>query len=361
MVFTCLVNESKVERDSRLAFCTASRRLVSQRQIFRRIVVMVRKSLRKPLLLSLVSLALPLASALSASGAELDLTGGMAGLTCTAGTAFNAGGNTTACQTANQGLMPLYYRFAGALWSTTPLSSTGTGVINSFVRIQDNTDVVDGHNTDGVLLNQEKAGSWTHDVRTSTVGTATIGGVLYYEFLLDINQNGSDPLIALSGLQICTSSAAGLSFVDGCSGIDSNQNQPANSAQGSAALKYDMDAMGGAGNTNTVLLDYSDNSGSGSGDLFVYIPATLLPSNDANNTYLYLWSQFGIRGTTGDARYTNNDGYEEWAFLNSGAGAVPSQFNVNAPEPATLIMLGTGLLLGGGAIRRRSRKATNQS
>lgn len=292
----------------------------------------------------------------SAVAAELDLSGATAecrdttGGTCAAAgwTGVDLGGGT--------------YYFAGALWTVTTTQPTGSGYIDSFVRIQDaggaDSNIVDGHNTSTAqanYLNDEKPGdAFTHDVLSTDLQTTKIGSTDYYRFLLDINQTGSDPLLSLSGLQICTAGAGGDTFDGTCA---DNTN---------SFMKYDLD--GSAANfpdaqpndpnynnyvpQNNVLLDYSKNSGSGSGDLWVYIPkTTLFPSGiNGNNDYLYLWSQFGL-----PKPYDNNDGYEEWAFMHKGNG--PNEFQpLGTPEPATLVMLGTGLLLGGGAIRRRNRR-----
>ena len=45
------------------------------------------------------------------------------------------------------------------------MGSTGSGVINPFVRVQGD-GIVDGHNTNGALVNNELGGTWTHAIRT---------------------------------------------------------------------------------------------------------------------------------------------------------------------------------------------------
>jgi len=308
--------------------------------------------------LTALGLAMAAAGATAAQAAELDLTGSAPACISTAAMSCAGAGYTTA------GLPAGYAWFAGAIWSTNKVQPTGSGYIDSFLRIQDagpapGSLVVDGMNTSGALLNDEKPGpTFTTDVKTGDVSTVSINGSSYYQFLLDINQTGADPLLSLSGLQLCQSGSASLSFTDTCAGVDSTSPNT-----GTSTLKYDMDqSLAGsplhpetAAPVNNVLLDYSKNAGSGSGDMFVYIPTSVLPTNGNNNTYLYLWSQFGL-----PSPYGNNDGYEEWAYIHAGPG-VSDAFNLPNPEPGSLILLGTGLLLGGKALRLRRRVKTKVS
>jgi len=75
-------------------------------------------------------------------------------------------------------------------------TSAGTGVFNSFVRIQA-TGIEQGYNTDGTVEFETKAGTWTHSLMLSAVPTLQLGSTVYREFCLDINQNGQSYLAYL--------------------------------------------------------------------------------------------------------------------------------------------------------------------
>ena len=195
--------------------------------------------------------------------------------------------------------------------------STGTGVINSFVEIGGNDLVVEAFNTtvNGVL-NNGSSDIFNHELALSSVPIVTIGGVAYRQFLLDINQQGADPLLTLDEMRIYQSGTANFaSYAALIAG---------------SSLRYDLD---GAGNS-WVLLDYNNNTGSGSGDMFAYI------RNDAFGAgqYVYLYSKFGAT-----APFGNNDGFEEWAVLQAPA----------IPEPETYALMLAGLAAVGFMARRR--------
>ena len=168
---------------------------------------------------------------------------------------------------------------------------TGTGVIDPFVRMQASGSEK-GFNTDHSPLNGDladvKSGIWTHSLKVSDLMPVVYNGVLSAQFLLDINQTGADPQLSLDDLRV---------FTAGSPSISDNATLFAQN------LVYAM----GAG--NRVLLDFSLNAGSGSGDMYFYLPWSLFAG--LGNQYLYLYSEFGASGGS----YASNDGFEEWAHM----------------------------------------------
>jgi hypothetical protein len=225
------------------------------------------------------------------------------------------------------------YSFAGALWTTSDFQATGSGVIDSFVRVSDNADIVSGMNTDARPLPQDENNSpiFTKDINASAVPVVTINGAQYYEFLLDINQTGVDPKLSLSSLSLCVSDT-------GDRVISGTATTCVIGGATPSQLVYNLDA----GTNNTVELNYNFNSGSGSGDLFVYIPVSALVNSPGD--FMYLYSSFGGTASSLDPN-NNNDGYEEWAVRTT---STPTTIPDGG---ATLTLL--GLALSGIGVARR--------
>src|SRR6266850_931079 len=88
--------------------------------------------------------------------------------------------------------------------------STGTGVLDPFLRVQANS-LEEGYNTSATPPPMDdKSGSWTHDLLLSSVAATNIGGTTYYQFMLDINENtgGSNEFLSLDSVKIYTSTTA---------------------------------------------------------------------------------------------------------------------------------------------------------
>ena len=182
---------------------------------------------------------------------------------------------------------------------------TGTGYIQSFVRIQGAASggSQQGLNSSGrpLQFDENKSPQFTRAVQLGQLQLVTVNGKEYYQFLLDINQKSSSPLLSLDQVEIYLNSSGSLTRLQ-----DVRQGQ----------LVYNMD---GAGDV-TVKLNATLNSGSGSGDMVLLIPREAF--GDASpNQFVYLYSQFGLQ-----PGMTANGGFEEWAF-----SAIP----VSLPTEAT--------------------------
>ena len=215
----------------------------------------------------------------------------------------------------------------GAIFQQYSPQPTGTGVLNTFLRVQ-NDGVEEGYNTDfrKVDLNQTPDPS-TRSLLLSEIPKVTIDDVLYREFLLDINESNNTPILSLNDVEL---------FL----GLNPNAIGYAN--LGTPIYKMDT------GGNNSVKLNYSLNSGSGSGDMLMYVP-------DANfdatkGPYVTLFSRFGqpIPGDNSDV--TSDAGFEEWSAGKKGprGGNVP----ITVPEPSSLSLL----LFGAAALLRRGRR-----
>lgn len=213
----------------------------------------------------------------------------------------------------------------GAYFVQIDPQSTGTGVIDSFEEIF-GAGVIEAYNTtaDDVLGNGS-TDQFNHALLLANVTVVSIGGGLYLEFLLDVDQTGANPDISLDEIQVFRSSTP-------------NQSVETFDAQGilqlaDSSLVYRLDS---GGTDNWVWLDYSLNSGSGSGDMFMYVPAGLFAAGSGD--YVYLYSRFG-------ENYAANDGFEEWA-VQTGEQVIP--------EPASFVLM----LMGVAGIYGFKRKRT---
>ena len=223
----------------------------------------------------------------------------------------------------------------GGLFYSTDLQPTGTGVLQPFVRIQ-GKPTEEGYNTDGTIEfdTKDNPGNWTHSITLSQVPIVNIGGVNYREFVLDINETKSAAgrFLSMNEFQVFLSASASLTGF--------NRTAMTFASPGATQV-YDLDA--GAHGDKLVRMDYSQASGSGSGDMFAYVQDSLFAGK--TGPYVYLYSKFGVPDAS-DA------GFEEWAVRQ---GTTPP---AGVPLPASvwggLTLMG---LLGAAKIRSRRQSA----
>jgi hypothetical protein len=211
----------------------------------------------------------------------------------------------------------------GAIFQTVDLAPTGSGVFDSFVRIQ-RTGTEQGYNTSGrpVAFNENTSPTFTHNLTVGDIPVVSYQGSNYYEFFLDVNESngGGNNLISLDDIQIYTSATG---------------SQTTSNVSTLGDLRYDLDVS----KDSWIKLDYNLGSGSGRGDMRMLLPVSAL-GGVGPGTFVYLYSQFGLN-------FGTDDGYEEWAVQE----ATPT---VPLPPAAAAGCAMLALVAGFRAIRRRA-------
>src|ERR1044071_8609414 len=108
----------------------------------------------------------------------------------------------------------------GGVFQTAGVQAAGTGVFNTFVRIQ-NTGTEQGYNSDAAPQFDEKA-SFDHSILLAHIPIVIAGGteegVAYREFRLDMNEN-TGAFLSLDKLQIFQEEAGNLTNFTSGSGF----------------------------------------------------------------------------------------------------------------------------------------------
>jgi hypothetical protein len=103
-------------------------------------------------------------------------------------------------------------------------------------------------------------------------------------------------------------------------------------------LVYNLDASGDMYLKLDARLRDGGAPGSGTGDMIMYIPVTLFDGYGAD-TYLYLFTEFGLQAGMKQDDIGEQAGFEEWAAC--------------IPEPTTGVLTGLALLSLTSVLRRR--------
>ncbi len=232
----------------------------------------------------------------------------------------------------------------GSFFARTDVQPTGTGVIKPFLTIQQK-GTEHGYNTDStntaLLLDDHRAPSaWVRSVSMDEIAAVTVAGKtgLYAQFLLDINETNNDGhLLSMDKLQLFWTTDPNItgyhetSFTQGM----------ATDGFANATKIYDLDKT----IDYRVDLDYSFNHGSGSGDMYAFIPYAVIQAQLSQNKYLVMYSSFGVPDTS-------SAGFEEWSVMTGSHPPVGAPPEVPLPTTA----LSGVILLGSLGFCQRSRK-----
>jgi hypothetical protein len=212
----------------------------------------------------------------------------------------------------------------GAIFQTNDEHPTGTGVYNPFLTIQD-TGWEQGYNSSTGNFDTKREPQWNHEIRFSDLQATTINGIQYFGFSVDINEpNGAKSQISLDALRVYTSSTLQTS-------TSTDSNGFFNGSLGT--LRYTL------GN-NQIIYDDKD-SGSGEGDINIYIPVSFFAGAQAND-YVYMYQRWGNSDTS-------EGGFEETALIR---GLTP------IPEMSTFFpIIGLLVAVGSTHLLRRRRMA----
>jgi hypothetical protein len=164
-----------------------------------------------------------------------------------------------------------------------------------------------------------------------------------YIFVIDINEanNTTDRYLSLDDLKIWVG------------GTSDPTTLPTTLEQTMSALgvpEYDMNP---SGQQNMVMMDATLSSGSGSGDVFVFVPKSFFPQNTDQNANIYIYTKMG--SYTGAAGFGAGSTQEQVSIPGKSIAGDSTTSTIQSgvatiPEPSTFAALALAGLLG---FRRR--------
>ncbi|MDX6767011.1 MAG: hypothetical protein SFU85_09485 [Candidatus Methylacidiphilales bacterium] len=230
-------------------------------------------------------------------------------------------------------------------------------------------------------FNQGNGGVQDPIVTPDIATVINVGGVLYYEFMLDGGESDGRSAISIDELIFFKSDGVNINTAIGSSG---NNDDPTprgvydlfKAQDANVELIYSLDEFGLTGNgtttTDRTLLVNLIEAGNGDPDFAIYVPvsAFITDSNDPGRytDRIYLWVEMGSTGqlltsspqwgSNQTVSFDSSSTFEEWAFYKGG-----TPYSAVVPEAEVYVM---GLILLGLAgffewRRRRSRSVAEDA
>ena len=246
--------------------------------------------------------------------------------------------------TVSQSIIPLggfdYHAgfIEGALFrrpESTDALGSGSGVFRDLYKVQapGNGTTEQGYNRNGAM-DAAVPGGFDPLLKVGDLLTDQSG--LFHVFVIDVNEENNDGrFLSLDKFELFVENDGAGSDPDPLPGNEAFLGDLGTSV-------YSMDAS----EDSTVFLDYSTSNGSGTFDLFVFVPVSKFAGLDSNS-YVYLFTEFGTYADATTLDFGAGAGAEQVASFNSNfftpGDPVPNVIIV--PEPSSSLLASIGAIL----------------
>ncbi|WP_193213556.1 PEP-CTERM sorting domain-containing protein [Luteolibacter marinus] len=221
--------------------------------------------------------------------------------------------------------------------------SAGSGTFRDLYRLSPpqgkGNEVESGYNRPGIM-DTDIPNGFDYELRMGDLVLDASGSS--YIFVVDINENNSatDRFLSLDDLKIWVGGTTDPAVLpETLNDMMSTLGVPV----------YDMNP---AGQQNFALLDATLSTGSGGGDVFVFVPKSYFPQNADPNSFVYIYTSMGsYTGAPGFGAGATQEQVSIPGKSITGGGIQPGVQVVPVPEPTAISLLGLAGLLG--LVRRR--------